>query len=263
MSASLQLVSLVTGAGAGLGRSIALEFAKRGAFIGVSDYNGQAAESVAAEITSLGGKAIPIRLDVSSEQQVQDAFAELRKASGSHVSSVVNNAGHQFVSPIIDCPLAEWQRMQRVHLDGPFLTSREMLRQYRELGVKGGSMIYIGSVHSKEASVEKSPYVTAKHGVVGLCRAMAKEAACFQISSNTVCPGFVRTKLVEAQIPIFAEKFNMSEEDVVKNVMLKNTVDGEWTTEEDIADTCAFLAFRPNSAITGQSIIVSHGWHME
>jgi 3-hydroxybutyrate dehydrogenase len=258
-----QIVSLITGAGSGLGRSIAREFARRGAFVGVSDFNFDAASTTAAQIQNDGGRAVPIRLDVSSEEQVGQAFDTLSGASGSLVNSLVNNAGHQFITPLIDCPLDQWQKMLRVHLDGPFLCTREMLRRYRAADRKGGSIIFIGSVHSKEASVEKSPYVTAKHGVLGLCRATAKEAAVFGISSNTICPGFVKTPLVEAQIPKLAEKFHLSHEEVVKNVMLRNTVDGEWTTEQDIADACAFLAAFPTNAITGQSLIVSHGWHME
>ena len=257
------IVSLITGAGSGLGRCIAKEFARQGAFVGVSDFNFESASTVATEISQAGGKAIPIALDVTSESAVIAAFEALSSASGSHVNSLINNAGHQHITPLIDCDLAQWRKMLAVHLDGPFLTTRTMLQQYRARGVKGGSIVFIGSVHSKEASVEKSPYVTAKHGVLGLCRATAKEAAVFGISSNTVCPGFVKTPLVEAQIPQLAAKFGMSNEEVVKNVMLRNTVDHEWTTEEDIARTCAFLTFSPTNAITGQSLIVSHGWHME
>lgn len=257
------IVSLITGAGSGLGRSIAKEFAKRGAFVGVSDFHLGSATTVAEEIVSAGGKAVPIPLDVSDEAAVQAAFRTLSTASGSHVNSVVNNAGHQHITALADCELVAWRKMLAVHLDGPFLCTREMLRQYRAQGLHGGSVIFIGSVHSKEASPEKSPYVTAKHGILGLCRATAKEAAAFGISSNTVCPGFVKTPLVEAQIPILAQKNNMTPDEVVKGVMLRATVDQKWTTEDDIAQTCAFLASFPTNAITGQSIIVSHGWHME
>jgi 3-hydroxybutyrate dehydrogenase len=128
---------------------------------------------------------------------------------------------------------------------------------------RGGSVIYMGSVHSKEASVLKAPYVTAKHGLLGLAKVVAKEGAKHKVRSNVICPGFVRTPLVEKQIPEQAKELGISEEDVVKKVMLKETVDGEFTTVDDVAQTALFLAAFPSNALTGQSIVVSHGWFME
>jgi 3-hydroxybutyrate dehydrogenase len=128
---------------------------------------------------------------------------------------------------------------------------------------RGGSIIYIGSVHSKEASVLKAAYVTAKHGLAGLAKVVAKEGAEHGVRSNIICPGYVRTPLVEKQIPEQAKKLGISETDVVKTVMLKETVDGQFTTLDDVARIAVFLADFPTNALTGQSIIVSHGWHME
>jgi 3-hydroxybutyrate dehydrogenase len=128
---------------------------------------------------------------------------------------------------------------------------------------RGGSLIYMGSVHSHEASPLKAPYVTAKHGLVGLCKVMAKEGAPHGVRANVICPGFVRTPLVEKQIPEQAKELGISEEDVVKKVMLKQTVDGEFTTVDDVARVAVFLASFPTNALTGQSIIVSHGWRMQ
>ena len=125
-----------------------------------------------------------------------------------------------------------------------------------------GKIIMMGSVHSKEASVLKGAYVAAKHGIMGLARAAAKEAGPAGVSVNVVCPGFVRTPLVEMQIPQQAQNLGISEEEVIKNVMLKNTVDGEFATIEDVAETCLFFAAHPNNALTGQSLAVSHGWNM-
>ncbi len=110
---------------------------------------------------------------------------------------------------------------------------------------KGGSIIYMGSVHSKEASVLKAPYVTAKHGLVGLAKVVAKEGAKYGVRSNVICPGFVRTPLVDKQIPEQAKELGISEHDVIKNIMLKETVDGEFTTVEDVAETALFLACLP------------------
>jgi 3-hydroxybutyrate dehydrogenase len=121
----------------------------------------------------------------------------------------------------------------------------------------------MGSVHSKLASVLKAPYVTAKHGLIGLAKTMAKEGAAHGVRANVVCPGFVRTPLVERQIPEQARTLGMSEEDVIRKVMLKDTVDGEFTTLDDVASCASFLAGFPSNALTGQSIIVSHGWSMQ
>jgi 3-hydroxybutyrate dehydrogenase len=131
---------------------------------------------------------------------------------------------------------------------------------YREAG---GAIIYIGSVHSKEASLLKAPYVTAKHGLIGLCKVVAKEGAKHGVRANVVCPGYVRTPLVDKQIPEQAKALGISEEDVVHNVMLRETVDGEFTTTEDVAGAALFFAAAKTSALTGQSLIVSHGWFME
>jgi 3-hydroxybutyrate dehydrogenase len=121
----------------------------------------------------------------------------------------------------------------------------------------------MGSVHSHEASKLKSAYVTAKHGLLGLSRTLAKEGAAHNVRSHVICPGFVRTPLVEKQIPEQAKELGISEADVIKNVMLKDTVDGVFTTVEDIAETALFLAAFPSAALTGQSFVVSHGWYMQ
>ena len=128
---------------------------------------------------------------------------------------------------------------------------------------RGGSVIYMGSVHSKEASVMKAPYVTAKHGLIGLCKTVAKEGAKHGVRANVICPGFVRTPLVEKQIPEQARNLGMSEEDVVKKVMLKDSVDGEFTTTDDVARVALLFAAFPTNALTGQSMVVSHGWFMQ
>jgi 3-hydroxybutyrate dehydrogenase len=127
---------------------------------------------------------------------------------------------------------------------------------------RGGTILYVGSVHSKEASKLKAPYVAAKHGLVGLAKTVAKEGARHGVRSNVICPGFVRTPLVEKQIPEQARELGISEEDVIRTVMLKETVDGEFTSLDDVARGAAFLAAFPSNALTGQSLVVSHGWSM-
>jgi 3-hydroxybutyrate dehydrogenase len=121
----------------------------------------------------------------------------------------------------------------------------------------------MGSVHSKEASLLKAPYVTAKHGLIGLAKVVAKEGAKHGVRANVICPGFVRTPLVEKQIPEQAKALGLTEQQVMKNVMLKDTVDGEFTTLEDVAEATVFFAGFNSNALTGQSLIVSHGWSMQ
>jgi len=133
-----------------------------------------------------------------------------------------------------------------------------MIRQGR-----GGTVLYIGSVHSVEASPLKGPYVTAKHGLIGLARLVAKEGAVHGVRANVICPGFVRTPLVDRQIPEQARELGLTEDEVVKKVMLRETVDGAFTTAEDIAEVAVFFAAFPSLALTGQSLVVSHGWHMQ
>jgi 3-hydroxybutyrate dehydrogenase len=254
-------VALVTGAASGLGRAIAEAFAREGAQVGVADIHAQGARGAADAIVQAGGEALPIVMDVTSEAQV-DAGVEMLVARYGGVDVLVSNAGVQHIAAVVDCSFEAWRRLLAIHLDGAFLTTRACMRKMVAAG-KGGCLLYMGSVHSLEASPLKAPYVAAKHGILGLARAVAKEGAAHGIYSNVIAPGFVRTPLVEKQIPEQARDLGISEQEVVKNVMLKNTVDGEFTTLEDVAQLAVFLATFPSKALTGQSVVVSHGWHMQ
>ena len=178
------------------------------------------------------------------------------------IDVLVSNAGIQIVAPIEEYAFSDWKKMLAIHLDGAFLTTKAAIK-HMYAGKRGGSIVYMGSVHSHEASKLKSAYVTAKHGLLGLARVVAKEGGTRGVRANVVCPGFVRTPLVDKQIPEQAKALGISEDEVVKNVMLKETVDGEFTTVEDVANTVAFLAGFESAALTGQSVIVSHGWSMK
>ena len=158
--------------------------------------------------------------------------------------------------------IAIGRKYMAVHLDGAFLTTRACLRHMYHSG-QGGCILYTGSVHSKLASVLKAPYVTAKHGMLGLCRAVAKEGAPYGVRANVICPGFVRTPLVEKQIPEQAKILNIDPQEVVEKVMLKDTVDQQFTSMDEIGATAVFLAEQTTLALTGQSIMVTHGWFME
>jgi 3-hydroxybutyrate dehydrogenase len=200
-------------------------------------------------------------MDVTNEQQVNDGVAAVATAFGG-VDILVSNAGIQIVHPLEEFSYAEWKKMLAIHIDGAFLTTRATLPHMYKSG-RGGSVIYMGSVHSKEASLLKGPYVTAKHGLIGLAKVVAKEGAAHGVRANVICPGFVRTPLVDKQIPEQAKALGISEAEVVKNVMLKETVDGEFTTVDDVAEVALFFAAFPSNALTGQSLVVSHGWFMQ
>jgi 3-hydroxybutyrate dehydrogenase len=253
--------AIITGAASGIGKDIALLFAREGAKVAVADLNKQAADAAAKEITAAGGRAMGVAMDVSSEQAVNDGVAGVVAAFGG-VDVLVSNAGIQIVHPIEDFSYADWKKMLAIHLDGAFLTTRACLPHMYRSG-RGGSIIYMGSVHSKEASMLKAPYVTAKHGLIGLCKVVAKEGAQHGVRANVICPGFVRTPLVDKQIPEQAQELGISEEQVIKTVMLKETVDGEFTTLADVAEATLFFAAFPTNALTGQSLVVSHGWFMQ
>ncbi len=254
-------VALVTGAASGIGKEIALVYAKEGASVAIADLNLAQANAVAHEINKSGGKAMAVEMNVIDEHQVQEGADAVANQFGS-IDVLVSNAGIQIIESVDKLAFADWKRLLSIHLDGAFLTTRACLK-HMYTSDRGGSIIYMGSVHSKEASKLKAPYVTAKHGLLGLCKVVAKEGAAHNVRANVICPGFVRTPLVDKQIPEQAKSLGISEDDVVKKVMLKDTVDGEFTTTDDVAQTALFFASFASNALTGQSLVVSHGWYME
>ncbi|MBW9336333.1 MULTISPECIES: 3-hydroxybutyrate dehydrogenase [Herbaspirillum] len=254
-------VALITGSASGIGKEIAVEYAKQGAKVVIADLALEAAKATAEEIVKNGGTAMAVAMNVTDETQVDKGVADAVNTYGG-LDIMISNAGIQIISPVTELSLENWRKMLAIHLDGAFLTTRAAMKAMIKQG-RGGSIIYMGSVHSHQASALKSPYVTAKHGLLGLAKTVAKEGAKDKIRTNVICPGFVRTPLVEKQIPEQAKEFGISEEDVIKKIMLKDTVDGEFTTTQDVAQTAVFLAAFPTNALTGQSVVVSHGWHMQ
>lgn len=254
-------VAIVTGAASGIGKEIATEYFKAGAKVAIADLNQAAADATAKELDPTGKRAIGVAMDVTNEKQVDEGTDKVAAALGG-VDILVSNAGIQIVAPVEEFKFDDWKKLLSIHLDGAFLTTRAALRHMYKQG-RGGSIIYMGSVHSKEASKLKAPYVTAKHGLIGLAKVVAKEGAAHKVRANVICPGFVRTPLVEKQIPEQAKELKISEEDVIKKVMLKDTVDGEFTTVQDVAAAALFFAGFESNALTGQSLVVSHGWFMQ
>lgn len=253
--------AIVTGAASGIGKAIAELLAKEGASVAIADLNEEAAREVADGIEAEGGRAMGIAMDVTDEQAVDRATEAVVDRFGG-IDILISNAGIQIVAPVHEYSFSDWKRMQAIHLDGAFLTTRAALRHmYRDN--RGGTVIYMGSVHSHEASPLKCAYVAAKHGLLGLARVVAKEGGERNVRSHVICPGFVRTPLVDKQIPEQARELGISEEEVVRRVMLGGTVDGVFTTADDVAQTVLFLCAYPSAALTGQSFVVSHGWYMQ
>ena len=253
-------VAIVTGAASGIGKAIAQRYAREGAKVAIADLDLNAAKAAATEIKSAGGEASGVAMDVTCEDAVNNGVAAVFAAYGG-IDILVSNAGIQIVHRVEEFSYADWRKLIAIHLDGAFLTTRACLPHMYRAG--RGSVIYTGSVHSKEGSVLKAPYVTAKHGLIGLAKVVAKEGAAHGVRANVICPGFVRTPLVDRQIPEQAKELGISEDDVIKKVMLKETVDGEFTTVEDVAEVALLFATFPSNALTGQSLVVSHGWFMQ
>jgi len=254
-------VCIVTGAARGIGEGIARRYVEEGARVAIADLSLDAAQQTAGLLTEMGpGSAIGIAMDVTDEQSVDAGVARVAEESGG-IDVLVSNAGIQIVHRVEDFPFADWKKLLAIHLDGAFLTTKACLpHMYKR---KAGSVILMGSVHSKEASPLKSAYVTAKHGLLGLARVISKEGAAHGVRANVICPGFIKTPLVEKQIPEQAKALGISEKEVVERIMLGGTVDKEFTTVEDVAEVALLFAAFPTNALTGQSLVVSHGWFME
>ncbi len=253
-------VCIITGAARGIGEGIARRYVADGARVAIADLRLADAEATANELTKAGpGKAIGVEMNVTDEAQVNAGVQKVADTWGG-VDVLVSNAGIQIVHEIENFPFSDWKKLLAIHLDGGFLTSKACIPHMYKKG--SGSIIFMGSVHSKEASPLKSAYVTAKHGLLGLARVISKEGAAHGVRANVICPGFVRTPLVEKQIPEQAAELGISEKEVVEKIMLGETVDKEFTTIEDVAEVAWLFAAFPTNALTGQSLVVSHGWYM-
>jgi 3-hydroxybutyrate dehydrogenase len=254
-------VGIITGAASGIGKEIAIRFAAEGGTSVIADLNLDAAKAAAAEIKAKGsGDAFAVAMNVTDEAQVEKGVAAVVEKYGK-IDVLVSNAGIQIVKPFVDFPFADWKKLLSIHLDGAFLTTKACLKHM--YAAKYGRVVYMGSVHSKEASKLKAPYVTAKHGLIGLAKVLAKEGAEYNVAANVVCPGFVHTPLVAKQIPEQAKELGITEDQVVKTVMLKDTVDAQFTTTDEVADAVLYFASAQTCALTGQSLVVSHGWFMQ
>ncbi len=244
-------VVIITGAASGIGREMAQAFLSQGAYVCGLDL-----QALPYEHEHLLG----FTLDVSDDSQVNQVIHNITEKY-QRIDVLIHNAGIQIIAEITDFDVDQWKKMMGVQLDGSFFLTKacmKVMKKNQDLN----SIINIGSIHSFEASKNKSAYIVAKHGLVGLTRAIAMEGAPYKIKANLIAPGFVRTPLVEKQIPEQAKTLGISEEEVINRVMLGKTVDGQFTTTEEIIDAVLFFVQFPSLALTGQSLLVSHGQNM-
>ena len=248
----LNKVAIVTGAASGIGKGIATCFAREGAMLAIADLNHDAANATAREINAAGGKAMSVMMNVCDESSVNAGVAAVVANFGG-VDILVSNAGIQIVHPIEDFPFAEWKKMLAIHLDGAFLMTKACLPHMYKSG-RGGSVIYMGSVHSKEASILKAPYVTAKHGLIGLCKVLAKEGAMHGVRANVILPGLIDTPHVRTQIPGDAQQQAAVIADRNRRCPM-----GFMGSPWDIANAALFLVSDEARYITGAELVVDGG----
>jgi len=246
---------LITGAGSGLGRGLGLCLAEKGHAILATDVQSEAAKETAGQIKSLGGEAEAYPLDVTSEDAVRTFWSRIE---GREVSVLINNAGLQYVTKIEEFPAAKWDLLMAVMVRGAFLMTRAALPGMRSRGF--GRMIHIGSIHSIIASPYKSAYIAAKHAQLGFSKAIALETADVDITSNTICPSYLRTPLVDGQIKDQARARGISEDEVIEKIMLQPMPKKTFITFEEIAAAVEYLASPQARNVTGQAITIDGGW---
>ncbi len=245
---------LITGSASGIGAGLAIELARSGHHVVISDLELEQARSVAREIEGSGGSAEAVALDVTSDSSVSAALASIARP----VDVLVNNAGLQHVAPLESFPIAKWDYLMQVMLTGAARMTRALLPALRARGF--GRIVNVGSIHSLVASPYKSAYVAAKHGLLGFSKAIALETADTDITINTICPSYVKTALVDKQIESQAHTLGIPESEVVDRIMLEPMPKHVFIGIDEIAGITAFLLSPAARNISGQAIVVDGGW---
>jgi 3-hydroxybutyrate dehydrogenase len=250
-----RLEVLVTGAASGIGLGIATHLAERGHAVCLSDLDAGAAERAAAGLRGRGLAARALRLDVTSMADIEAAVAALEPGGP---DLLVNNAGLQHVAPLEQFPRERWEQLVAIMLTGSVMLTRAVLPGMRRRGF--GRVVNMGSIHSLVASPYKSAYVAAKHGLIGFAKTVALETADTDITINTICPSYVRTPLVDAQIEAQARAHGIPEQRVIDEIMLKPMPKRAFVTFEELGGIVEFLASDVARNVTGQWIAVDGGW---
>ena len=246
---------LITGAGSGIGNGLAELAAGNGWQVIVTDLDRLAAEKAARAIVAEGGTAEAFELDVTSSDSIRRVMQAM---AGRRVDVLINNAGLQYVANLEEFPQDRWDLLVRVMLNGACMMTRAVLPCMKRHGF--GRIVNIGSIHSLVASPFKSAYVSAKHGLLGFSKVVALETARTDITINTICPSYVRTPLVDKQIANQAKEHGISEDEVIREIMLKPMPKGAFISIEELYGIVAFLVSDAARNITGQTITVDGGW---
>lgn len=243
---------LVTGGSGGIGFAIARHFCQLGHQVILADLNAQAVADKAAQLQSEGGKAESCVLDVTSSMSIEACTARYQ------IDILINNAGIQHVARLEDFPEAKWQQLINVMLTGPAMLSRAVIPGMRERNF--GRIVNIGSIHALVASPFKSAYVAAKHGLLGFSKVVALENADKNITINTLCPAYVKTPLVEQQIAAQAKEHNLTEQQVIEQIMLAPMPQKAFIDVAEIAQSTAFLCSDAARHMTAQTLVLDGGW---
>jgi len=249
--------AIVTGAASGIGRAIAATLGAAGAAVCVGDLDEEGSRRVAAEIERSGGRAIAVRADVSRADQVEALVRATAEAFG-RMDILVNNAGLQHVAPVHEFPLEKWNQLIGVMLTGTFLCTRAALPHM--MTKRWGRVVNISSIHGLVASPFKSAYISAKHGIIGFTRTLALEVAEHGITANAVCPGYVRTPLVEGQIADQARVHGIPAQQVVETIMLAPSALKRLLEPEEVAFLVLYLCSEAAAGITGAAYSIDGGW---
>lgn len=249
--------AIVTGAGSGIGCAIAHALAARGAAVCIGDINLEAARTVVSEIERANGRALAVRADVSQRAQVQTLVGETTRAFG-RLDILVNNAGLQFIAPIHEYPEEKWDQLIGIMLTGTFLCTKYALPHM--IARRWGRVVNISSIHGLVASPFKSAYNSAKHGIIGFTRTLALEVAEHGITANAICPGYVRTPLVENQIADQARMYGIPPEQVVERIMLAPAAIKRLLEPDEIAAAVVYLCSEAAGGVTGAALAVDAGW---
>lgn len=250
-------VALITGAASGIGLAIAREFAKEGANVVLSDLNKEAAEQAVAELQSQGYNALAVDCDVTKEEDIDRSFAETIEAFG-RLDILVNNAGLQHVAPLEDFPTDKFEFLLKVMLTAPFIATKKALPLMK--AQQFGRVINMASINGLVGFAGKAAYNSAKHGVIGLTKVAALEAAPYGVTVNALCPGYVDTPLVQKQLADLAETRNVPLEKVFEEVIYPLVPQKRLLSVQEIADYAVFLASDKAKGVTGQAVVLDGGY---
>lgn len=248
-------VALVTGAGSGIGRDIALLYAKQGATVILADIQAEAVTRVVTEMSAQGGKAHALTLDVSNEEQVRSAMATIRQEHG-HLDILVNNAGVSHVGNILETSVDDWERVMRVNAFGVFLCAREAIRQMLAQEPAGGVIINMASVAGMISVDRRFPYGASKGAVISMTRSIAMDYATQGIRCNAICPGTVHTPFVEGYL---ARNFAGHEDEVRQQLHARQPI-GRMGQPAEIAAAALYLASDEAAFVTGSTLVIDGGW---